>query len=133
MRLTMKFGGTSVGTPQRIRDVAGLVAASIQEGNQVAVVVSAMSGATNQLVKWVNEIAPLHDPREYDVVVATGEQVTIAFLNLVPYGIPVVFMGLHVFVSFVQAFIFTVLAMAYVGGAVAHHHDAVHESEHMAV
>ena len=51
-----------------------------------------------------------------------GEQVTIAFLNLVPYGVPVIFMGLHVFVSFVQAFIFMVLAMAYVGGAVAHEH-----------
>ena len=51
MRLTMKFGGTSVGTPQRIRDVAGLVAASVREGNQVAVVVSAMSGVTDSLIK----------------------------------------------------------------------------------
>jgi len=45
----------------------------VERGNEVAVVVSAMSGATNRLVKWVNEIAPLHDAREYDVVVATGE------------------------------------------------------------
>ena len=51
MRLTMKFGGTSVGAPQRIRDVAGLVAASVRDGNQVAVVVSAMSGVTDSLIK----------------------------------------------------------------------------------
>jgi F-type H+-transporting ATPase subunit a len=49
-----------------------------------------------------------------------GEQVTIAFLQLVPFGVPVLFMGLHTFVSFVQAFIFTVLTMAYIAGAVEH-------------
>jgi aspartate kinase len=81
-RIVLKFGGTSVGDTDRIRNVAGKVKAEVGRGNQVAVVVSAMSGATNQLVKWVNEIAPLHDPREYDVVVATGEQVTIGLLAL---------------------------------------------------
>ena len=81
-RIVLKFGGTSVGDTDRIRNVAGKGKAEVERGNQVAVVVSAMSGATNQLVKWVNEIAPLHDPREYDVVVATGEQVTIGLLAL---------------------------------------------------
>jgi aspartate kinase len=81
-RIVLKFGGTSVGDTDRIRNVARKVKAEVARGNQVAVVVSAMSGATNQLVKWVNDIAPLHDPREYDVVVATGEQVTIGLLAL---------------------------------------------------
>ena len=81
-RIVLKFGGTSVGDTDRIKNVARKVKAEIHRGNEVAVVVSAMSGATNQLVKWVNEIAPLHDPREYDVVVATGEQVTIGLLAM---------------------------------------------------
>jgi aspartate kinase len=81
-RIVVKFGGTSVGDVDRIKNAANKVKAEVDRGNQVAVVVSAMSGATNQLVKWVNEIAPLHDPREYDVVVATGEQVTIGLLAL---------------------------------------------------
>ena len=81
-RIVLKFGGTSVGDTDRIKNVARKVKAEVLRGNQVAVVVSAMSGATNQLVKWVNDIAPLHDPREYDVVVATGEQVTIGLLAL---------------------------------------------------
>jgi aspartate kinase len=81
-RIVLKFGGTSVGDTDRIKNVARKVKAEVQRGNQVAVVVSAMSGATNQLVKWVNDIAPLHDPQEYDVVVATGEQVTIGLLAL---------------------------------------------------
>src|SRR5436190_21960081 len=76
-RIVLKFGGTSVGDTHRIKNVARKVKAEVDRGNEVAVVVSAMSGATNQLVTWVNEIAPLHDAREYDVVVATGEQVTI--------------------------------------------------------
>ena len=81
-RIVLKFGGTSVGDTERIKNVARKAKAEVQRGNEVAVVVSAMSGATNQLVKWVNEITPLHDPREYDVVVATGEQVTIGLLAL---------------------------------------------------
>ena len=81
-RIVLKFGGTSVGDTGRIKNVARKVKAEVDRGNEVAVVVSAMSGATNQLVKWVNEIAPLHDAREYDVVVATGEQVTIGLLAM---------------------------------------------------
>ena len=81
-RIVLKFGGTSVGDIDRIRNAARKVKAEVDRGNEVAVVTSAMSGATNQLVKWVNEIAPLHDAREYDVVVATGEQVTIGLLAL---------------------------------------------------
>ena len=78
----MKFGGTSVADVERIRNVAKRVKREVDDGHEIAVVVSAMSGATNQLVKWVNEISPLHDAREYDVVVATGEQVTIGLLAL---------------------------------------------------
>jgi aspartate kinase len=81
-RIVLKFGGTSVGDTDRIKNVARKVKAEVDRGNQVAVVVSAMSGATNQLVKWVNDIAPLYDAKEYDVVVATGEQVTIGLLAL---------------------------------------------------
>jgi aspartate kinase len=81
-RIVMKFGGTSVADVQRIKNVALRVKREVDAGHEVAVVVSAMSGATNQLVKWVNEISPLHDAREYDTVVATGEQVTIGLLAL---------------------------------------------------
>jgi aspartate kinase len=81
-RIVVKFGGTSVGDVDRIKNAAQKVKAEVARGNEVAVVVSAMSGATNQLVKWVNDIAPLHDAREYDVVVATGEQVTIGLMAL---------------------------------------------------
>eukprot|EP01036_Dinobryon_divergens_P036616 gene36616-47718_t len=81
-RIVLKFGGTSVGDTDRIKNVARKVKAEVLRGNEVAVVVSAMSGATNQLVKWVNEISPLHEPREYDVVVARGEQVTIGLLAM---------------------------------------------------
>ena len=76
-RIVMKFGGTSVADLDRIRTVAGRVKREVEAGNQVAVVVSAMAGATNQLVKWCQDLSPLHDAREYDTVVATGEQVTI--------------------------------------------------------
>src|SRR5258707_14729975 len=81
-RIVLKFGGTSVGDTDRIKNVARKVKAEVLRGNQVAVVVSAMSGATNQLVKYVNEIAPLHDAAEYDVVLATGEQVTVGLLAM---------------------------------------------------
>ena len=81
-RLVMKFGGTSVADLDRIRAVAGRVAAEVAAGNQVAVVVSAMAGATNQLVAWCQSLSPLHDPREYDAVVATGEQVTAGLLAI---------------------------------------------------
>ena len=75
-RIVMKFGGTSVADLDRIRNVARRVKRQVDAGHQVAVVVSAMSGVTNQLVAWCQALAPLHDAREYDAVVATGEQVT---------------------------------------------------------
>src|SRR5262245_12547102 len=75
-RIVRKFGGTSVADIERIRSVARRVKREVDAGHEVAVVVSAMSGVTNQLVGWVDQVAPLHDAREYDAVVATGEQVT---------------------------------------------------------
>jgi aspartate kinase len=75
-RIVMKFGGTSVADLDRIRAVAARVKREVEAGHEVAVVVSAMSGVTNQLVAWCQQLSPLHDAREYDAVVATGEQVT---------------------------------------------------------
>ena len=75
-RIVMKFGGTSVADLDRIRNVANRVKREAVAGNEVAVVVSAMAGVTNQLVSWCQGLSPLHDAREYDTVVATGEQVT---------------------------------------------------------
>ncbi|KAB7738689.1 aspartate kinase [Parvibaculum sedimenti] len=89
-RLVMKFGGTSVADIARIRNVAQHVKREVDAGHEVAVVVSAMSGTTNQLVAWARETAPLHDAREYDAIVATGEQVTVGLLaiELQRIGIP---------------------------------------------
>ncbi|MDI3308607.1 MAG: aspartate kinase [Acetobacteraceae bacterium] len=81
-RIVMKFGGTSVADLDRIRNVANRVKREVEAGNEVAVVVSAMAGVTNQLVKWCQDLSPLHDAREYDTVVATGEQVTIGLLAI---------------------------------------------------
>ncbi len=81
-RIVMKFGGTSVADLDRIRNVANRVKREVDAGHEVAVVVSAMAGTTNQLVKWCQDLSPLHDAREYDVVVATGEQVTIGLLAI---------------------------------------------------
>jgi len=78
----MKFGGTSVADIERIRVVARHVKREVDAGNEVAVVVSAMSGKTNELVAWTKEIAPMHDAREYDAVVASGEQVTSGLLAM---------------------------------------------------
>jgi aspartate kinase len=75
-RIVMKFGGTSVADLDRIRNVAARVKREVAAGHEVAVVVSAMAGVTNQLVAWCQALSPLHDAREYDAVVATGEQVT---------------------------------------------------------
>jgi aspartate kinase len=75
-RIVMKFGGTSVADLDRIRNVAARVKREVELGNEVAVVVSAMSGVTNTLVKYCQDLSPLHDAREYDAVVATGENVT---------------------------------------------------------
>ena len=81
-RLVMKFGGTSVADIDRIRNVALHVKREVDAGHEVAVVVSAMSGATNKLVEWCRQAAPLHDAREYDAVVASGEQVTSGLLAM---------------------------------------------------
>ncbi|MGC8469132.1 MAG: aspartate kinase, partial [Acetobacteraceae bacterium] len=82
MRIVMKFGGTSVADLKRIRNVASRVRREVEAGNEVAVVVSAMAGVTNQLVAWCQELSPLHDAREYDTVVATGEQVSTGLLAI---------------------------------------------------
>ncbi|MEM7211527.1 MAG: aspartate kinase, partial [Pseudomonadota bacterium] len=97
-RLVMKFGGTSVADLERIRSAAARVKREIEKGYEVAVVVSAMSGKTNELVSWVREAASppgsnghgLHDAREYDAVVASGEQVTsgLMALTLQEMGVP---------------------------------------------
>lgn len=82
-RLVLKFGGTSVADVDRIRNVARHVKREVDAGHQVAVVLSAMAGKTNELVAWCKEAAPMHDAREYDVVVASGEQVTVGLLAIV--------------------------------------------------
>jgi len=82
-RLVMKFGGTSVANIERIRNVARHVQREVAAGFDVAVVVSAMSGKTNELVAWCKEASPLHDAREYDAIVASGEQVTSGLLAIV--------------------------------------------------
>ncbi len=82
-RIVQKFGGTSMAGLERIRNVAHCVKRELDAGNEVAVIVSAMAGVTNQLVEWTREACPLHDAREYDAVVATGEQVTAGLLALV--------------------------------------------------
>jgi aspartate kinase len=81
-RIVMKFGGTSVADLDRIRSVAERVKKQVEAGCEVTVVVSAMSGITNQLVGWCQALSPLHDAREYDAVVATGEQVTSGLLAI---------------------------------------------------
>jgi aspartate kinase len=81
--VVQKFGGTSVADLERIRTVAGRIKRAREAGEQIALVVSAMAGTTNQLISWVSEIGgPHHDRAEYDVVVASGEQVTIGLLAL---------------------------------------------------
>jgi aspartate kinase len=88
-RLVMKFGGTSVADIERIRNVARHVRREVEAGHEVAVVVSAMAGATNQLVEWCRAAAPLHDAREYDAVVSAGEQVTAGLLAITLEGMGV--------------------------------------------
>jgi aspartate kinase len=88
-RLVMKFGGTSVADIGRIHNVARHVKREVDAGHDVAVVVSAMAGVTNQLVAWCREAASLHDAREYDAVVSSGEQVTAGLLAIALEGIGV--------------------------------------------
>ncbi len=85
-RIVMKFGGTSMAGIERIRHVASLVKREAEAGNQVAVVVSAMAGETDRLIHLCREAASLYDPREYDVVVASGEQVTSGLLAITLQG-----------------------------------------------
>lgn len=80
--IVMKFGGTSVADVEKIENAAEKVVKEVERGNKVAVVVSAMSGVTNQLVAYCTEISPLHDVREYDAVVSSGEQVTAGLMAM---------------------------------------------------
>ncbi|MAO56492.1 MAG: aspartate kinase [Rhodospirillaceae bacterium] len=88
--IVQKFGGTSVADIDRIKAVAQRVKTEVDAGNQVAVVVSAMAGVTNQLVGYVDAVSKLYDAREYDVVVSSGEQVTsgLLALELQTIGVP---------------------------------------------
>src|SRR3569623_1578939 len=81
-RLVMKFGGTSVANIERIQNVARHVIREVDAGHDVAVVVSAMSGKTNELGGWAQQTSALHDAREYDAIVASGEQVTSGLLAI---------------------------------------------------
>ena len=74
MRIVMKFGGTSVGDINRIKNIAKKVKKSFDSGNEICVVVSAMSGVTNQLIDYVEQASPNYDPREYDAIVSSGEK-----------------------------------------------------------
>jgi len=81
-RIVQKFGGTSVADIGRIKNAAARVKREVDAGSEVVVVVSAMAGTTNQLVDWTRQMSHLHDAREYDVVVASGEQVTAGLMAL---------------------------------------------------
>ena len=80
--IVQKYGGTSVGSPERIKNVAKRVARWHAKGHQLVVVVSAMSGETNRLIALAKEVQATPDPRELDVMVSTGEQVTIGLLAM---------------------------------------------------
>lgn len=108
-RIVMKFGGTSMAGIERIRHVANLVKREARAGNQVAVVVSAMAGETDRLIQFCREASSLYDPREYDVVVASGEQVTSGLLAITLQG-----MGLN--------------ARSYMGWQLPIHTSAAHAS-----
>src|SRR3954467_11206644 len=88
-RLVMKFGGTSVANIERIRNVARHVKREVDAGYDVAVIVSAMAGKTNEMVGWCRDASPLHDAREYDTGVAAGEQVTSGLLAMTLQGMGV--------------------------------------------
>ena len=81
-RIVVKFGGTSVGDVERIENAADKVVAEVERGNSVAVVVSAMSGVTNQLVEYCRKISPMYDAREYDAVVSSGENITSGLMAI---------------------------------------------------
>jgi len=81
-RIVKKFGGTSLADIARIRAAAERVRRAVADGHEVAVVVSAMAGTTNRLGGWCSEIAPIYDAREYDTVVAAGEQITTGLMAM---------------------------------------------------
>ena len=81
VKKVLKFGGTSVGTTDRIQHVANIIKKEQSQGNQVIVIVSAMAGKTNELINLSNEISNEFNKREYDVLLSTGEQVTCALLS----------------------------------------------------
>lgn len=80
--LVMKFGGTSVANLDRIRQAAERIKLEVIQGYQIIVIVSAMSGKTNELVEWVNETSNLYDTQEYDAVVSSGENITAGIMAL---------------------------------------------------
>ncbi len=82
MLIVQKYGGTSVGNPERIRNVARRVVRTKEQGNDVVVVLSAMSGETDKLINLANQVSDNPDPREMDMLVSTGERVTIALLAM---------------------------------------------------
>src|ERR1700761_6922392 len=82
MLLVLKFGGTSVGDIERIKNAAAKVAAEVQRGHKVAVVVSAMAGVTDQLISYCKSVTPIYDAREHDAVVSSGEQVTAGLMAM---------------------------------------------------
>ena len=87
--IVQKYGGTSVGSPERIKNVASRVAASRARGDRIVVVVSAMSGVTDNLIKLAREIAPLPSEREMDMLLATGEQTTIALTAMALHALDI--------------------------------------------
>src|SRR5881394_994475 len=87
--IVQKYGGTSVGTPERIRNVAQRVAKYHAKGDKIVVVVSAMSGVTDNLIKLAKEIMPLPSEREMDVLLATGEQTTIALTAIALHALDI--------------------------------------------
>jgi aspartate kinase len=89
MLIVQKFGGTSVGNPERIKNVAARVARHHAQGDQIIVVVSAMSGVTDNLIKMAREIMPLPNEREMDVLLATGEQTTIALTAMALHALDI--------------------------------------------
>ena len=85
--IVQKYGGTSVGNPERILNVARRAIATQTEGNQLVVVVSAMSGVTDSLIKLAKDVSPTPSEREMDVLLATGEQTTIALTAMAINGL----------------------------------------------
>ena len=105
--IVQKYGGTSVGDPDRIRNVARRALKARSEGNDVVLVVSAMSGETNRLLKLVSKSRRVPSEREQDVVVATGEQVTVGLVTLAIHaleGLATSFLGHQVRITTDSAF-----------------------------